>query len=144
MKKRMVALYIGMAVLISVFPFMMPAYSQEDITELADEAFGDRERPAAVFAHEEHNEKAEIEECNVCHHLYEDGKKVADESSEDQSCSDCHTVEGEGQIPPLMKAYHNRCKECHREKKKGPITCGECHPKGGESEASHEAHEEGH
>ena len=129
MKKRMVALYIGMAVLISVFPFMMPAYSQEDITELADEAFGDRERPAAVFAHEEHNEKAEIEECNVCHHLYEDGNKVEDESSEGQGCADCHNVEEGHPTRPLMKAYHDLCKQCHLDNDKGPITCGECHPK---------------
>jgi hypothetical protein len=140
MKKRMVALYIGMAVLISVFPFMMPAYSQEDITELADEAFGDRERPAAVFAHEEHNEKAEIEDCNVCHHLYEGGSLVEDESSEDQSCSDCHTVEGKGQTRPLMRAYHDLCKACHKQKGDGPITCGDCHPRGG----TDTSHEEGH
>jgi hypothetical protein len=143
MKKRMVALYIGMAVLVCVFPFVMPAYSQEDITELADEAFGDRERPAAVFAHEDHNEKAEIEDCSVCHHVYEGGNKVEYESSEDQSCSDCHTVEGEGETRKLMRAYHDLCKKCHKEKKKGPITCGECHPKGGAA-SSDEAHEEEH
>jgi len=140
MKKRMVALYIGMAVLISVFPFMMPAYSQEDIMELADEAFGDRERPAAVFAHEEHNEKAEIEECNVCHHIYEGGKWVEDESSEGQGCADCHNVEEGHPTRPLMKAYHDLCKQCHLDNNKGPVTCGECHPRGGAREASHEAH----
>ncbi|MES0385964.1 MAG: PriCT-2 domain-containing protein, partial [Hyphomicrobium sp.] len=69
-------LFTGMAVLCCMLAFM-PAYSQEDITTLADEAFGDKQRPPAVFAHEQHNEKAEIEECNVCHHVYKNGEKVA-------------------------------------------------------------------
>ncbi len=141
MRKRTVSIYFSLAVLVSVF-CLVQSYAQEDIVQLEDSAFKDRQRPPAVFAHEDHNEKAEIEDCNVCHHVYEGGNKVEDESSEDQSCSDCHTVEGEGQTRPLMKAYHDLCKQCHREKKKGPITCGECHPKGGAA-SSDEAHEEG-
>ena len=125
---KITAALLGMAVLASML-CLVPAYGQEDIVSLEDSAFKDRQRPAAVFNHEEHNEKAEIEECDVCHHLYVDGEKVADESSEDQSCSDCHTVEGGGEAPALMKAYHNLCKDCHRENNKGPITCGECHPR---------------
>ncbi len=128
MRKRMIALYIGMAVLVSVFCFV-PAYAQEDIVSLQDSAFVDQQRPAAVFQHEEHNEKAEIEECNVCHHLYEAGEKVEDDSSEGQGCSDCHHVEEDHPTRPLMKAYHDLCKECHRDNDKGPVTCGECHPK---------------
>jgi hypothetical protein len=26
-----------------------------------------------------------------------------------------------------MKAFHIHCKSCHREKKKGPLMCGQCH-----------------
>jgi hypothetical protein len=128
MRKRTVAVYMGIAVLVSMFT-LAQSYAQEDIVTLEDSAFKDKQRPAAVFVHEDHNEKAEIEECSICHHVYQDGNKVEDESSEDQGCSDCHTVEGEGQTRPLMKAYHDLCKECHREDKKGPVTCGECHPK---------------
>ncbi len=128
MRKRMVTLYIGMAVLVSMFCFV-PAYGQEDIVSLEDSAFTDRQRPAAVFRHDEHNEKAEIEECNVCHHVYQEGNKVEDDSSEGQGCSDCHHVEEDHPTRPLMKAYHDLCKECHRENDKGPVTCGECHPK---------------
>ncbi|NVL91104.1 MAG: cytochrome c3 family protein [Desulfobacterales bacterium] len=138
MKKRRVALLIGLAVLACMLAFM-PAYSQEDITSLKDEAFGKGERPAAAFAHEDHNEKAEIEECNVCHHVHKDGELVEDESSEGQSCSDCHNVKEGYPTPSLMKAYHDLCKACHLENKKGPVTCGECHPRGG-SVASHETH----
>ena len=143
MKKRTVALFAVTTVLACMLAYM-PAYSQEDITVLEDEAFGDRKRPAAVFMHEEHNEKAGIEECSVCHHLYEGGSLVADESSEDQKCSDCHTVEGTGSTKPLMRAYHDLCKQCHKESSKGPITCGECHPRGVESDDAGGHDEEGH
>jgi hypothetical protein len=56
-----------------------------------------------------------IEDCNECHHVYEDGEKLEDESSEDSSCSECHEEKGSG------------CKGCHHENKKGPIMCGQCH-----------------
>jgi hypothetical protein len=32
-----------------------------------------------------------------------------------------------GRKPGLMKAFHTHCKSCHREKKKGPLMCGQCH-----------------
>lgn len=128
MRKRIVALYIGIAILVSMFA-LVPAYTQEDIMSLEDDAFMDRQRPAAVFNHDQHNEKAEIEECNVCHHIYEGGKWVEDESSEGQGCSDCHNVEEGHPTRPLMKAYHDLCKQCHLDNDKGPVTCGECHPK---------------
>lgn len=128
MRKRMVAVYMAMAVLVCVFCFV-PAYGQEDIVTLEDSAFVDQQRPPAVFRHDEHNEKAEIEECNVCHHLYQDGNKVEDDSSEGQGCSECHHVEEEHSTKALMKAYHDLCTGCHRDKNKGPVTCGECHPR---------------
>lgn len=130
MKKRILALVIGFAILACILAFV-PVYSQEDITSLKDEAFGEGQRPAAVFAHEDHNEKAEIEECSVCHHVYKEGALVEDESSEDSKCSDCHNVKKGYPTRPLMKAYHDLCGDCHKEKGHGPITCGECHPKGG-------------
>ena len=128
MRKRALALFVIVAGLVFSFAFT-PAYSQEDITVLKDSAFKNRQRPAAVFVHEEHNEKAEIEECNVCHHLYQDGKKVEDESSEDMNCSECHKVKSGSLTRPLMKGYHDLCKSCHRANKAGPVTCGECHLK---------------
>ncbi len=105
-----------------------PAFSQED-TVLKVEAFGTLERPISVFDHDTHNEKAEIEDCAACHHVYQDGKLVEGESSEDQACSDCHTLKAQGTQPGLRMAYHRQCKECHVAKKKGPVACGECHVK---------------
>ena len=106
---------------------LMPAFSQEDMEVVGDVGFSKKQRPPAVFRHDEHNEKAELEECNECHHVYEDGIKLEDESSEDQSCSECHDEEGSGNMPGLRKAFHTNCKGCHLEKKKGPIMCGTCH-----------------
>ncbi len=139
MKNRTLALVTGFAILALMLAFV-PAYSQEDMTSLKDEAFGKGERPAAAFAHEDHNEKAEIEECNVCHHVHKDGELVEDESSEDQSCSDCHNVKEGYPTLPLMKAYHNLCQGCHKDQGHGPITCGECHPRGGASHGGDEGH----
>ena len=110
---------------------MINAHSQEDMAYVDNDAFENPRRPPVVFRHDEHNELAEIEECSVCHHVYdEDGRLVEDESSEDQRCSDCHELEDSGKQPALMKAFHNNCKGCHQEKKNGPVMCGQCHVRG--------------
>ncbi|MDD4951313.1 MAG: cytochrome c3 family protein, partial [Desulfovibrionaceae bacterium] len=91
---------------------------------LADPAFGQAQRPAAVFDHDAHNEKAAIDGCLPCHHQgVEEGRFV---EGDPVKCADCHEVKtAEG--TPLMLAYHKQCEDCHLEKKKGPVTCGECH-----------------
>jgi Class III cytochrome C family len=106
---------------------MLPAFSQEDMEVVDDGGFSNQQRPPAVFRHEDHNERAAIEDCSECHHIYEDGQKLEDDSSEDQSCSDCHDEKDEGNKPGLRKAFHTNCKGCHRQNKKGPVMCGECH-----------------
>lgn len=105
-------------------------YSQEDMREIDNQVFPNPRRPPAVFAHDEHNERAEIYECQTCHHVYgEDGELLKDESSEDQRCSDCHELEQKGSKPSLEKAFHLNCKGCHKMRRSGPAMCGECHPK---------------
>ena len=106
---------------------LIPAFSQEDMEVIEDEGFSNRQRPPAVFRHDEHNEKAALEDCSECHHVYEDGQKLEDESSEAQSCSECHDEKGSGDMPGLRKAFHTNCKGCHLEQKKGPVMCGSCH-----------------
>lgn len=106
---------------------VIPAFAQEDMEVVDDSGFLKRQRPPAVFEHDAHNEKAQIEECNECHHVYENGKKLEDESSEDQSCSDCHEEKDAGKQPGLRKAFHFNCKGCHLEKRQGPVMCGTCH-----------------
>lgn len=104
------------------------AFCQEEMQIVDNQAFPSPQRPSSLFRHDEHNETAAIEECNVCHHVYdEQGKLVADESSEGQACSECHAIEDKSKQPGLRKAFHRNCKGCHLEQEKGPILCGECH-----------------
>ena len=111
------------------------AHSQEDMQSINVDAFVKKHRPPVVFRHDEHNDLVEIEECYVCHHVYdENGKLVEDESSEDQSCADCHELARSGKKPALMKAFHANCKGCHKQKKKGPVMCGQCHVRGLQAE----------
>ena len=103
------------------------ALAQEDMMVIDNSVFENPQRPPAVFKHDEHNELALIEECNECHHVYEDGQRLEDESSEDSRCADCHELQDVGAKPGLVKAFHTNCKSCHREQGKGPIMCGQCH-----------------
>jgi hypothetical protein len=114
---------------IAIIPFLLtlPAFGQEDMVVVEGDSFENQRRPAAVFRHDDHNEAAEIEECNECHHVYENGERVADESSEDQRCAECHTEKALDNQPGLRKAFHLNCKGCHQSKKQGPVMCGECH-----------------
>jgi len=108
--------------------FLISAHSQEDMQFVSADAFVKPRRPPAVFRHDEHNELARLDECYVCHHVYDDhGELVDDESSEDQQCSDCHELAQSGKKPALMNAFHDNCKGCHKEQKKGPLMCGQCH-----------------
>ena len=59
-----------------------PGFSQEDMVTVDTNPFERPQRAPALFTHDAHNEKAGIDNCNECHHVYRDGKKVEDESSE--------------------------------------------------------------
>jgi hypothetical protein len=128
MKKRGVMVYIVITILVFSFA-VISGFSQEDVTTVKDSAFEETMRPSVPFMHDEHNEMAEIEECNTCHHVYEDGEIAEDESSEDMECSECHSSDDDENPMSLVKIYHLRCKGCHQEKKSGPVMCGECHIK---------------
>jgi len=124
MSKRSLA---ALSIALISFLLILPAFSQEDMEVVEGDSFEKQRRPAAVFRHDDHNETAELEECNECHHVYENGERLADESSEDQRCSDCHTEKTSDSQPGLRKAFHLNCKGCHQIKKLGPVMCGECH-----------------
>ena len=118
--------WVGLAILALFLP-VIPVLSQPEPPSFMDEAFNSPQRPGALFDHDAHTEYDVARECYVCHHLYEDGKLVPEESSEDAKCAECHQLDPEGPAPGLMQAYHKRCKGCHEKQEKGPITCGECH-----------------
>lgn len=91
-------------------------------------------RPVVTFPHNRHIEVGLG--CKDCHHIYENGENVLDESkleagNQDIRCSTCH---GSKLRPNLQQAFHDQCMGCHmkyqKEKKKtGPRFCGECHVK---------------
>ena len=105
------------------------AHSQEEVPTVDNTVFDNPQRSAALFDHDDHNEKAQLEEdCSICHHVYEGKNRVEDESSEDSMCSECHALkETSENAIPLRTAFHKRCKECHFKSDKGPVLCGECH-----------------
>lgn len=105
------------------------ASSQEDMEVIDQTVYSNPRRSPAVFRHDEHNESAGIDDCNTCHHVYQNNIFLEDESSEDQRCSECHPVKPFGKQLSLRKAFHQKCKGCHQKKQKGPIMCGECHKK---------------
>jgi len=96
------------------------------------EIFKKRARPPVAFPHLRHME-AEIS-CKDCHHQYENGKNVLDESTLQEGnpeikCSTCH---GARSRIHLQRAFHYQCLSCHKKnererKKTGPRFCGECH-----------------
>ncbi len=103
--------------------------AQEEMILIRSTDFEKHQRPPVRFYHDMHNEKAEIEDCSVCHHVYEDGKPLEGESSEDEPCSSCHPAQPEPGEMGLMRAYHKRCITCHDQVGKGPQACGSCHVK---------------
>jgi len=128
MNIRALALSIAI-VFVATACIVISGFSQEDITKVRDSAFGIRMRGDVPFNHEEHNEKAGIDDCTECHHVWdENGAKLEGESSEDRECSECHLAEGKSRMD-LMRAYHLNCKGCHEAQNAGPVMCGECHQK---------------
>lgn len=107
------------------------AYAQEDMEFVNDTAFTDTMRPPVSFKHDDHNEVAAIDDCTVCHHLYDEaGNLLEDESSEDMECGECHGADSRGYPIELVRAFHLNCRGCHEEQKAGPVVCGECHHPG--------------
>jgi Class III cytochrome C family len=118
------------AALLVIGLFLASAYSQEDMQFVDNSPFDHPRRSEVPFDHDAHNQKAGLDDCTVCHHVYDEhGVKSEFDSSEDQACADCHQKTDTGRQPGLMKAFHLNCKGCHLRSAKGPIVCGECHPK---------------
>lgn len=128
-KKMRKIIFVIWFLVIPLFWMRPGIYAQEDMERIDNAVFQKPARPMSVFPHDTHNEKAEIEDCNTCHHVYVQGKRIEDESSEDQRCSECHLLQKQGKTPALMRAFHLNCKKCHLSRKSGPVMCGECHSK---------------
>ena len=120
-------LSITVVLALTMFIGLPRALSQEDMRSLAPEQLKPQSRPAAVFVHDRHNEKANIEDCAVCHHgKGKDGKQDREDMSAGTPCAECHSVKVSTGTP-LKRAYHQQCINCHKEQNRGPTYCGGCH-----------------
>lgn len=125
---RLTILAALLAVALGAAPFWLPtAASQEDMKTVSAPAFAKHSRPLAKFVHDEHNEKANIADCALCHHGKDDnGKKSITDTSEGEACAECHAVNAKTETP-LMRAYHRQCMDCHKKASAGPTHCAGCH-----------------
>jgi hypothetical protein len=135
----MTGLRIGCIICVGVLVFAVAqSFSQEDMRVVDNSIFERPVRVSSVFEHDLHNETAGLDDCSICHHLYEDGELLEGESSEDQSCAECHLAESAGGMPSLRRAFHLNCKGCHLSKRTGPVMCAQCHRDLPATEASDE------
>jgi len=106
--------------------------AQPDTLTLMSPGVQTRERPPVPFPHGRHMEEGLS--CKDCHHRYEQGKNVLEESDLEPGkpgirCQACHGPGGRGS---LREVFHRQCLSCHQEKQKVgrknvPRYCGECH-----------------
>lgn len=125
------------ALLILCMVFCYPSvFLGQPETVLIDNSisFQSKQRSAVPFNHGLHMETIE---CLSCHHRYENGKNVLDESelekevTKDVKCVSCHNQKTKTN---LKEAFHHQCMGCHMNFRKtgrnsGPELCGHCHPK---------------
>lgn len=120
-------LALAAALALAVFIGLPHAFSQEDMRILAPEQLKPQSRPPAVFVHDQHNEKANIDDCAVCHHGKDkNGKQDREDMSAGTPCAECHAAEASSGTP-LKRAYHQQCINCHKAENRGPTYCGGCH-----------------
>ena len=136
MKRKCVSITVLMIMVATMIALTGSALrAQPDKMTLdSSKASGKKGRPAVTFPHNRHVEAGLT--CKDCHHIYENGKNVLDESkleagNQDIRCSSCH---GSKNRPNLRQAFHDQCIGCHvkyqkEQKKTGPRFCGECHVK---------------
>lgn len=130
--KSIRVLLITLAAMIAFTGSVLMA-QQDKMTLDSSDAFKKKGRPVVTFPHNRHVEAGL--DCKACHHLYQNGKNILDESkleagNPDIRCSKCH---GSKLRLDLQQAFHDQCIGCHvgyRQKEKknsGPRYCGECH-----------------
>lgn len=112
----------------AVFFILIAVNSFGTLEILSNSSFKNPVMAEVPFDHDGHNETAGLDDCAICHHVFEDGV-ITSESSEDMPCADCHDPSEQRNGLNLSAAYHGLCKNCHLKESKGPVVCGECHIK---------------
>jgi hypothetical protein len=108
--------------------------AQPETMTLRSPASQSQDRPPVLFTHGRHIEDGFS--CKECHHRYEQGKNVLEESDLEPGkpgirCQECHGPGGRGS---LEEVFHRQCLGCHQKmakegRKNIPRYCGECHVK---------------
>ncbi len=126
----------GFLLLFNIIAFVLiaipPSIAQSDKMLLDSSGGRGKKRPPVNFPHNHHVEKGLA--CKDCHHLYQKGENVLDESkliegNKEIQCSACH---GPKSRFNLVTAYHSQCIGCHKkpvkdQKRIPPRYCGGCH-----------------
>lgn len=128
MVARTCGLVIGLAVATAVPPAHASTREATDrrvppstVTMTFAGGHGEMQRPAVEFNHAAHTAALEVEGCEACH--------TVDDQGLSPSLAATANVAGRDR---LITAYHEACTGCHRRRtaasqKAGPLTCGECH-----------------
>jgi Class III cytochrome C family len=130
--------FVSLFCFVAVFFVTAFAFFSSADADNKEKSFTNRQRPPVNFLEEMHDMHMETYECLDCHHSYEKGENVLDESeleegNQDIQCAACHHSESK---TGLREAFHNQCIGCHekRNDQEGgslPILCGECHVRHG-------------
>ena len=128
LKKYKVVIYTAVPI-IFLLAGTFAAFSRKILKTVSDSAFTKQTRPAVAFFHDAHNERAEIEDCNVCHHMFENGERLVDDDSIEWNVRNVHYSKMQDDVADLIRVYHLQCSGCHLKQKTGPVMCGECHRK---------------
>ena len=90
--------------------------------------------PASGFQGYRPRSAAGQDNCNACHHEYDQAaKKLVYVTGQEGSCRYCHLEQPHDGIRSLQQAAHEQCLSCHQDlAKKGlkgplPVTCNGCH-----------------
>jgi hypothetical protein len=109
-------------------PMTEPDANRPDVITIdAMKVFGNLERPAVIFLHDQHTEalSPKGQDCSACHLKETDTRGQERLSIKYKRLQDTNRSE-------VMSIYHNNCLQCHTEvasegEKSGPLICGECH-----------------
>ena len=129
---RHLMILLTVALVVSGLGLSLTAADDFDGMVLGEDA-ENLQRPPVPFDHDAHMESAE---CLDCHHQYEDGENVLDESELEEGDPDilCGACHNDTASIDLQKAFHRQCIGCHTALRKAgegraPEMCGTCHVK---------------
>jgi hypothetical protein len=104
--------------------------------KIENKGYNRDKKGAVILSHFKHSADYKIA-CTQCHHDYQEGENVWQNSDPVKKCIECHNpLRKVGKIMKLQNAYHKNCKDCHKAYLKDhgaaniPLKkCSDCHLK---------------